>query len=178
MLSFLQSQLDNETLNPSTGVSGLPDYYPKPDFEDMLFYIQRNQNTNTVIYQLNRGLDGFVQLNNPIYAFWVRYNDTQEIQELNSIQAHLAYGIDHHIINNHTIDFYFKAYPSLKLFLTRNEDTSDYRVVTNISDTSSVITNIYVYAEEFGVFPSVKYIDLYGYDIHNKNKTFERLLID
>ena len=51
--------VQNFKLQP--GQAGLPADYPVPGkADDLLFYIQRNQNKNTVVYNLNRNLDGTV----------------------------------------------------------------------------------------------------------------------
>ena len=41
----------------------------------------------------------------------------------------------------------------------------------------SVLKNIYVYAEEFGVFPNPKFIELFGTDISNGSKKYEKIIL-
>ena len=60
------------------GQYGLPEHYPSPPIsKDILFYIQRNQNLNTVVYELNRLHDGRINEEYPMHIYWIRYSEKQ-----------------------------------------------------------------------------------------------------
>lgn len=157
------------------GYKGLPKDYPTPPInENSLFYIQRNQNKNTVIYEINRCLDGSPNATFPIYVYWIKYNEGGEQKELNFIQNKLAYGYESKLIDRYTFEFNFVSYPALKLFVGKDKSDS-YRAFCNIDGKMSVLTNIYVYAEELGVFPDPKYIELYGQEMKGYANRYEKI---
>ena len=153
--TFFQSFLD-KTYEPQ----GLPKDYPVPVKEGLLFYIQRNQNINTVVYEINLNHMGDWNLNDPMKVYWIKYNELQEESELNYIQNKLAYGYRSNVISPELVEFEFVSYN--KKFYIRKQTNGAYQVTTRLMGKLSVLTNMYVYAEEFGVFPEVKFVELYG----------------
>lgn len=140
---------------------GLPETYPIPHSDgDLLFYIQRNQNQNTVIYELNYNDSGQVNRQFPIKVYWIKYLQNSKIESLNYIQNKLAYGYQSEEISKDLFKFNLVSYDKLSFFLDLSSDVP--LVVANISNQNVIISNIYVYADEIGIFPQVKYIEFYG----------------
>ncbi len=167
--------VQNITISP--GQSGLPEDYPTPEKTDkLLFYIQRNQNKNTVVYNLNRNCDGCINQEFPMEVSWINYSDGGERKNLNYYQNKLAYGYKSERINSNTFEFHFVSYEKLRFFIAQGED-KNYNVHLAINDEMSVLNNIYVYAEEFGVFPQVKFIEMFGRNLSNGNPVYQRILI-
>lgn len=167
--TFYQSFLD-KTYEPQ----GKPKDYPIPAKEGLLFYIQRNQNVNTVVYEVNINQAGEWNLMEPMKVYWIRYNELMEESELNYIQNKLAYGYNSSVIAPDLIEFTFVSYD--KKFFIRKLNDNDYKVTTRLSGTMAVLTNLYVYAEEFGVFPEVKFVELYGYCVETNTPCFEKII--
>lgn len=167
----------NAEKNQVEGCKGLPEHYPcPPDSDNLLFYIQRNQNMNTVVYELNRLHDGTINQEYPMHVFWLRYSENGEVQELNYIQNKLAYGYESTLINNESFEFELVSYRKLKFYI--GKDTHEkYKAFTKINSEMAQIINIYVYVEDFGLFPDVKYIELYGQTISNSSYVYEKLYI-
>ena len=160
------------------GEQGLPEGYPIPEgFSDMLFYIQRNQNMNTVVYELNRIHDGSVNEAYPMHVFWIRYTENGKLTELNFIQNKLAYGYESIAINHEAFEFNFVSYKKKKFYIGKDNE-ENYKCYTKINDTLSQLTHVYVFAEELGVFPSVKYIEFYGIDKDSGKKVYEKLIVE
>lgn len=166
--TFYQSFLD-KSFEPQ----GLPSDYPIPEKDGLLFFIQRNQNFNTVVYEVNRNCQGKINIHEPMRVYWIKYNEQKEESELNYIQTKLAYGYKSSVINDDLIEFSFVSYEK-KFFIERIND--EYRVLTKISGKYSILDNIYVYAEEYGVFPDVKFIELFGIDTDSDLPVFERFV--
>ncbi|MBK8700034.1 MAG: DUF4833 domain-containing protein [Saprospiraceae bacterium] len=167
--TFYQSFLD-KTYEPQ----GLPSDYPVPDKEGLLFYIQRNQNYNTVVYEVNKTELGDWNMNDPMKVYWIKYNQLQEECELNYIQNKLAYGYNSQIINNDLIEFSFVSYK--KQFFIQKVGQNDFRVITDLSGSYAYLNNMYVYAEEFGVFPEVKFVELFGMRIDSMGPCYEKII--
>ena len=156
------------------GLSGLPEFYPVPDVDDMLFYIQRNQNTNTVIYQIIKDNSGCFVANNPIKVYWKYFDHKAMDEPLNYIQRKLAYGYDFDIINKDTIQLQIVSYPDYKIFITKN-DKDIYKAVSKINDMWAELSNVYVFVDEQGAFPVVKYLELYGIQVDTGLPCYEKI---
>jgi ABC-type maltose transport system permease subunit len=171
------SQQDNESFCSDLRDRGLPACYPKPKVEDMLFYIQNNHNQNTVVYKINRLSNRDLNQNCPIYAFWSLYDGNKKEKDLNHIQNTLAYGYTHDSINQTLIEIQFVSFKKVRFFL-KKEENNNFSLITTINGTLSKLTNIYVYAEEFGVFPDVKFLEMFGVAENGGQSTYQRYYID
>ncbi len=159
-----------------TGQVGLPEDFPIPKVNDQLFYIQRNLNKNTVIYKLNKNCAGKLNESKPLEVFWYNYENGENRKELNHIQDKLAYGYNFWKINNDTFKFQVVSYPSKDFFLAKS-DGSGYKVYTKLNDQMSVVHNIFVYAEEFGVFPQVKFAEFFGSTVDNNFPIYQKIYL-
>ncbi len=161
------------------GLSGLPDHYPSPTKTDkLLFYIQRNHNLNTVIYEVNYTAQSEqINRNYPMHAYWLKYTAGGEIEELNYYQNKMAYGYDSRQLSSNSFSFNFVSYKELTLYVGLNKN-DNYHVCCSINQEMSVLNNIYVYAEELGVFPNVKFIELFGTHLKTQEPTYQRINID
>lgn len=145
------------------GSKGLPEDYPRPpEDQDLLFYIQRNHDYDTIVYKINRNPDGLINSNLPMHAYWIKYSEGGKIVGLNHMQSKLAYGYESTRISKDLYSFRFVSYKDLTLFIARDPATDQFRVNVKLNHKHLWLNNIYVYAVEFGVFPDVKFIELYG----------------
>ena len=161
----------------SPGQNGLPSNYPSPEkTDDLLFYIQRNQNKNTVVYNLNRNCDGCINQEFPMEASWIKYSDGGIKENLNYFQNKLAYGYQSKVINSNTFEFHFLSYEKLRFFIAKQDD-GNYKALLSINEEMSILNNVYVYAEEFGVFPQVKFFELFGTSLSSRAPVYQRIFI-
>ena len=66
---------------------------PCPKGSKLLFYLQRDPDANTVIYELNFRKDGSLHPESPIIASWIRYSEQGQRKELSGIERRFAYGV-------------------------------------------------------------------------------------
>lgn len=159
-----------------TGLKGRPEYYPVPDEEqNLLFYIQRNQNVNTVVYQVNTNSSGGLNLDQPVNVYWKQYAQDGSKKSINLLQKKLAYGYQFEVITPDTIQLEIVGYPSFKMFLSLVE--GEHKALAKLSGEWAILSNIYVFADELGVFPDVKYIELYGDRQSDGMPVYEKLII-
>lgn len=154
---------------------GRPRDYPVPQVENLLFYIQRNYNSDAIVYQLNLNLDGLININEPIKVFWIRYSEGNKIKELNYLQKKLAYGYTSAQISQNLFEFELVSY-SKRFFLAKQEDNS-YKVFTSINSEQAILNNVYIHADEDGVFPDVKFIELYGNKCGESDIKYEKITL-
>src|ERR1700759_668959 len=67
--------------------------FPVPDEPDMLFYIERSTNSNTVVYAAKRDAKGAIDSDAPVEAFWRWFNVDGAKKSLNFIERMMAYGV-------------------------------------------------------------------------------------
>ncbi len=160
--------------HPLKGEHGLPEYYPAPPLNsNSLFYIQRNQNQNTVVYELNRLHDGSINQEYPMNVFWIRYSDQGEQKELNYIQNKLAYGYHSSMINKDCFQFHLAAYEKQKFYIDLQKGYQNH-IYTKLEGRLCRVTNLYVFAEELGVFPRVKFVEFYGFDVQTQIPAYHK----
>lgn len=109
----------------------LPDITPacaqpaEVDSKEELFKITRNKDANEIIYYLNTTASGKLDLNQPIEAYWIRYDfqGQQSGRPLNAIEKRYAYGLKFISVTKRDAHFQFVAIDR-DLFLRRtpNED--------------------------------------------------------
>ncbi|MBT8231755.1 MAG: DUF4833 domain-containing protein [Saprospiraceae bacterium] len=158
------------------GEKGLPEHYPIPkNIAGLLFYIQRNLNKNTVVYAINKDANGYLNETFPMKVFWIKYDNGAVIAELNKLQTK-AFGYSSKKINNTTFEFVMDSHKQLRFFIAQNEQ-NEFNIITKINSKDALLSNIYVYANEFGLFPKVEYIELYGNHIDSDLPSYEKILI-
>ncbi len=153
--------------------------YPiPPKTNTLLFYIQRNHNSNTIIYDAMYDEKGNLDDDEPIIVYWRRYDEQSQKMELRNIEKWYAYGVDWEKVE------YKKMY-SIKLVADKKhkfwlKQLAPFKsvIITTINNELSVLDHIYIYADNSGMWPTVKYIELFGKSIKTKEKTCEKLIID
>ena len=159
------------------GQNGRPDHYPVPeDTPELLFYIQRSKNTNTVIYESNINSDGLLDLNEPIKISWISFENPDQTnkKELNYIQEKLAYGYKFEVISPELIRVRFVAYDNIEIFMARVGKR--FRVFMSSGTDRTQIDMIYIYAEDLGVFPLVKFAEFFGKNAVTGDKYYKKLI--
>lgn len=176
-VSFVDSEIKSHNI---IGQSGRPDHYPLIDeYDELLFYIQRNQNLNSVIYEVNLLPGGLLDLNQPINIHWLKFekNGDTERQELNYLQKKLAYGYNHSVINHELIEFQFVSYDQMRFYLGKNKK-GHFSVFTKMNDNTIELQSIYIYAEDFGVFPQVKFAEFFGSQVSSGCSFYKKLNLE
>ena len=154
--------------------------FPKPEnIENMLFYVQRTMNINTLIYELN--LDENKELNptDPIKIHWINYATDKSSDALNYVQRKYAYGIDIKLIDaeKKSYCFNFVSYKKKKLYLIKSTIDNKYHVFCDINNRLVTLDRIFIQIEggSFWV-PHVRYIDISGKDLTKNEDVAERVI--
>jgi len=149
----------------STFTSDQSDFPIPVGRDNMLFYIQRTINKNTLIYELNLTEKNSVNVVEPIKTYWVNYATDGKEEPLNFVQRKYAYGLEYSIIDigKQTFAFNFVSYKKQQLYLIKHEKTHRFGVYTKINKTTVKVNRIYVHIEGGSFwFPKVTYILLSG----------------
>ncbi len=152
--------------------------YPVPAKNNkLLFYIQRNHNKNTIVYDANFDKNGVLDENNPVHVYWIRYEEQGQKMELRTIEKWYAYGVNNEKVGNR------KGYFRLKLvaneghkFWLKQEAPFKAGVYTTIDNKMSLLDHMYIFADESGIWPKVMYVELFGQDTITLQSTYEKII--
>lgn len=130
---------------------------------NQLFYLQRDPNTNTVIYQLNVDRAGRLDEDEPVRVFWIRYTEQGERKNLNFIQRKFAYGLTAKKVATDKYELKFAAYDKVPFYLMKSSADNAYHVYTVVASQQILLSRVYLHIEG-GTFwvPNVKYIEFKG----------------
>lgn len=153
-----------------------PNEFPRPEqTEELLFFIQRNRNENTIVYDINLNSDGSINTRKPIEVYWRRYHKYDGIwKKLSWLENNFAYG--YRAKKPRGQEFYsikLTAYNDREIHLTLKN--GKWIPFLTINGKSCILKNLYVYADESRLWPSVKYVDIYGVDILSGERVMERI---
>ncbi|MGK6350540.1 DUF4833 domain-containing protein [Parapedobacter sp. DT-150] len=147
------------------------DQLPVPNEDKQLFYLQRDPDANTVIYQLNV-TDGVVDADEPVNVYWIRYAEGGIRKDLNFVQRTMAYGISHKSLGNGDFELRLAAYKSVPFRLSYCEKSKKHVVYASINNREAILDRVFVRIVGGSVFsPDIAYFELTGRDA----TTFERV---
>jgi len=162
----------------STGVFSQPKNYPvPPETKKRLFFIQRNHNENTVIYNANFDKNGNLIESNPVDIYWIRYQEQGQRMELRAIERRFAFGGKCEKLESNPEYYLLKlAATDKKKLLLKQTSPFKAAIYTKINNKMSVLHHMYIFADNSGIKPTVIYIELFGKDIKTGQKTYEKLI--
>lgn len=168
-----QSQAKNKEINIS-------DTFPVPaPNKDMMFYVQRTHNKNTIVYELNYNKDSTLNESEPVKIYWIRYSDHGEIAPLSFIQRKYAYGLEAELTDpvKKTYKLQFVSYKKRTIYLMRSQTDGRYHAFLDINGRMAFFTKAFAKIEG-GTFwlPHIAYVELTGREIGNGKKTIERII--
>lgn len=140
-----------------------PDY-PLPTDDDLLFYIQRSTNPNTVVYAANFLPDGRLDPKRPIEAFWRRFNTSGERKALGFMENRMAYGMRFKsTAKSGQYEIWFVSLPDRPALLVQKKPgVAELRM--RLGDFEVKPVYAYVTVDEGGLFGSVEQIAVHGID--------------
>ncbi len=145
---------------------------------NQLFYLQRDPNTNTVIYQLNVNRAGQPDEDEPVKVFWIRYAEQGERKDLNFIQRKFAYGLTAKKVSTDKYALKFAAYDKVPFTLMKWSVDNAFHVFATVANKQIVLNRVYLRIEG-GTFwvPNVRYIELKGWNAATRQPVVERLAV-
>lgn len=145
--------------------------FPKPTgIKNMLFYIQRSMNINTIIYELNISETGILNAEEPIKYYYINYAKHSEIEPVSDMQKKYAYGINVKETNKEkpTYSFTFNSIKNREFYLLQSAKDKKYHVFCHINKELAVLNKVFISMENnFIGFPSVYKIELFGTGVTN-----------
>lgn len=133
-----------------------------PDNPNTLFYVQRDPNINTIMYDLNVDKNGKLDAESPLHIYWIKYAEKGQKEELNYIQRKFAYGINSKKTGDEQYDVRFVSYKKLPLVLKKADDNK-YHIFVNADQKQIMLNRIFVKVEGGSFWlPNIVYVELKG----------------
>jgi hypothetical protein len=150
--------------------------FPVPKGENLLFFLQRTKDANTVIYELNFKADGILDTDNPVKTSWIRYTENGRHKELNAIEEKFAYGVVSHSSGDDQYEIRLAAYKKMPLHLKRSAKDNKYHIFLRCEEKESLLTRVFVQVNGGSFWnPKVDYIDLTATDISTGREFVHRI---
>jgi len=155
-----------------------PINFPTPkNIDHMLFYLQRDPNTNTLIYALNQKDNGNIDTDSPIQVYWIRYGEKGQKKDLGYIQRKFAYGIDTKALGGNKYEFHFVSHKKLPFYLQRSDD-KNYHVSVTINNRTIRVNRLFVRIQGGSFWlPNVRYAEVEGIDETTGKPIVERITV-
>ena len=159
---------------PVYGQSGYPS---PPKSDNMLFFLQRSHNRNTVIYELNLLGNGKLIKDKPVKYYWIRYEEGGKRSDLSFIQNQ-AYGLKCKLTDekkdNYTL--HFNHFKNRDIFLLVNS-AGKHRAYMYINNELTELEKVFIKAEGYsnGKPLKIHFIEFQGISVESNKRTTERV---
>lgn len=151
--------------------------FPKPTgIKNMLFYIQRSMNINTIIYELNISEKGILNAEEPIKFYYINYANHSEIEPVSDIQKKYAYGIKVKVTNKEkqNYSFTFNSIKNREFYLLQSVKDKKFHAYCNINKELAILDKVFINMENnFIGFPVVSKIELFGTNVARNENIIE-----
>lgn len=147
-----------------------------PNSAVRLFYIQRSNNANTVIYDANVQEDKKLDPEKPVNVYWIRYAERGQNERLSMLQWRLAYGYTHRLMTKPTegFDISLNAFDKrpIKIMYESGRPIAMIQINGRHARLQKVFVQI---APGSRLIPRVLYIDIFGVDPEKELPVSERI---
>jgi len=150
--------------------------YPIPqETSNRLFYIQRNHNKNTIVYDANFDDNGNLNLDDPINVYWIRYEEEGQRMDLRTLEKWMVFGVKTKKITD-KLEFSVHLSASKKMSFHLKQITPfKAELYTKVDGVNIKLDHIYAELSESGWLPKPKYADFFGTQILNGKIFYKRI---
>lgn len=134
---------------------------PTPVRKNLLFFLQRTPDANTVIYEINFKKDGTIDEQKPVVGSWIRYEEEQKYKPLTGIEQRFAYGVKCKALGKDAFEIRLAAYKKMPLYLLKSNTDNSYKMYIKNGNEHLLLKRVFVKVDGGTFwFPKVQYIDL------------------
>jgi len=135
---------------------------PTPKSKNLLFFLQRTPDANTVIYELNLKENGVIDNRNPVKGSWIRYAENGACKALSGIEQQFAYGVKCKALGNDEYEIRLAAYQKMPMYLLKSVTDQKYNMYIKDDGKNLLLKRVFVKVNGGSFwFPKVAYIDLF-----------------
>ena len=150
-----------------------------PDDPNVMFYIQKNTNPNTVVYALKLAANGKINPEEPIEVFWRRYQEDGARKKLGWLEKTFAFDFKVRTVQSkeNTYVFSLIAMKSKNIYVTQTK-TGKPNVFMKIAGKTARLERIYVMVDDSKKIQSVNSMELFGRDYKTGKLVYEKIIKD
>lgn len=148
-----------------------------PDDPNVMFYIQKNTNPNTIVYAMRLASDGKMDPSEPIEVFWRRYQEDGRKKKLAWLEKTFAFDFKVKPIEGkkNTYEFSLVAMKGKKLYVTQTK-SGEANVFMKIKGKTARLERIYLMVDDSKRIQSVLSMELFGRDYKTGKLIYEKIL--
>ncbi len=155
--------------------------FPTPaESKERLFYLQRDPNTNTIVYDLNYLADGSINATDPVHVYWIKYMKGGQKEELLEIEKKFAYGARTEIVDGaeKTFKLNLVAYKNIDIMLKPAPARSPkkYNALVSVNGKTIALNKVYLKINGGSPMnPNIEYIEFTGKDHKTGKPVVEKI---
>lgn len=139
-----------------------------------LFHIERNKNTNIVVYDAHVTPEGDLTEEDPVTVYWLKLAEGGDREELKGIEKKKAYGFKVESREGNRLEL--KMVADIGRNLVVKEHVDQYRAFIEIAGQQAILGKIFIFAKETKLLPKVEYIELFGTSVETGEEVYEKYL--
>jgi Domain of unknown function (DUF4833) len=134
-----------------------------------LFVVRRSANRNTVYFEWPASV---TDPNQPLNVYWRLFQGDGRVEPLTFLERQLAYGYEVTERKNNVVQLTFTASRDRPVEIHLGATP---KAILKIAGEPSVLREVFVTAEETGLIPRIKYVDLVGVAVSTGRPRRERI---
>jgi len=161
---------------PGHEVPSVFDGFPAPPAtKELLFYIQRNKNANTIVYEARLDTHGKLMEKDPVTVNWIRYTNGGKRERISVFEDNWAYGVRHTSTEKSVARMKFVASNKYPFRVEMGKDgQAEARMLIN--GRYARLRHVEIQAKESSFLPKVLHVDLYGTVVGTGEEIHERVV--
>jgi hypothetical protein len=141
------------------------DSFPVPPAsKNLLFYIQRNKNANTIVYEARFDAQGQLAMKNPVDVNWIRHTEGGKREPISLLETNLAYGVKHRSTDAGVAKMAFVA-SARHPFRVEVGANGQAEARMMINGRYARLHHVEIHADESALWPKIQYVDIHGIDL-------------
>lgn len=136
------------------------------DSRERLFYLQRDPNSNTIIYDMNYLPDGSIDTDDPVEVYWIKYAKGGMLENLSLLEKKYAYGVKTELADaaNGVYKLNLVAYKKIDILLQKAPD-KNYHAFVSINGKTMILNKVFLRINGGSKMkPNIEYIEFTGKD--------------
>jgi hypothetical protein len=161
---------------PGAELSSVFDGFPVPPAtKELLFYIQRNKNANTIVYEAQMDAQGQLLAKDPVSVNWIRYTNGGKRERISVFEDNWAYGVRHVRTEKGVARVKFVASNKYPFRVEVGKDgQAEARMLIN--GRYARLRHVEIQAKESSFLPKVLHVDLFGTVVGTGEEIHERVI--
>ena len=156
------------------------DFPMPPRHDDQLFFIQRSENANTLVYDANFREDGSLDPRQPVIVYWLRYqHENGRRMALRKLEKRWIWGVVSKRLNagQAVYEINLACCRGRKARLVIGDD-GRAQVVLRINGEPARLKHVFVTVGEYEFLPNVTQVEIFGEDLTDGRQVYETFVPD